>query len=117
MPRRASRELKAENKAIAAERIERLFELAEQVSSRRPELANRYVRLAWRLATRYNVRLPPRLKGKFCRKCMTFLKPSVSCRVRTRPKPPCIIITCLRCGHQMRIPYGKRERNRMRNVN
>lgn len=110
MPRLAPRELKAENKAIAAERIERLFELAEQASSSRPELANRYVRLAWRLATRYNIRLPPRLKRKFCRKCMAFLKIGVSCRVRTRPKPPRVIITCLNCGHKMRIPYGEKER-------
>jgi len=106
MPRRTSRELRAEYKAIAAERVERLFELAEQVSSRKLELANRYVQLAWRLATRYNVRLPPRLKGKFCRKCMAFLKPGISCRVRTRPSPPRIVVTCLRCCHQMRIPYG-----------
>jgi len=112
MPRWVSRELRAENRAIAAERIERLFELAEQVSSRRLELADRYVQLAWRLATRYNVRLPHRLKGKFCRRCMAFLKPGVSCRVRTRPSPPRVVATCLRCGHQTRIPYGgKKKRN------
>jgi ribonuclease P protein subunit RPR2 len=110
MPRWVSRELRAENKAIATERIERLFELAEQVSNRRLELADRYVQLAWKLATRYNVRMPPRLKGKFCRKCMAFLKPGMSCRVRTRPNPPRVIVTCLRCGHQMRILYNRKRK-------
>jgi ribonuclease P protein subunit RPR2 len=117
MPRKTSRELKAEHKTIAAERIERLFYLADRVSSTRLELADRYVKLAWRLATRYNVRLPPSLKVKLCRKCMVFLKPGISCRVRTRPSPPRIVITCLRCGHQMRIPYGDKGTKLMRNVN
>lgn len=119
MPQWVSRKLKAEHKAIAAERIERLFELAEGASSRRLELADKYVQLAWKLATSYNVRLPPRLKRKLCRKCMAFLKPGISCRVRTRPSPPRIIITCLRCGHHMRIPRTKRRKKEieMRNVN
>ncbi|KUO40206.1 MAG: hypothetical protein AVW06_02730 [Hadesarchaea archaeon DG-33-1] len=110
MPRRVSRELKAKYKAIAAERIERLFELAEKASSRRLELADKYAQLAWRLVTSYNVRLPPRLKRKLCRKCMVFLKPGISCRVRTRPSPPRVIITCLRCGHHVRIPRTKRKK-------
>lgn len=109
MSRRVSRELRAEYKTIATERIERLFELADGVSSKRPELADRYVQLAWRLATRYNIRLPPRLKRKFCRKCMTFLKPGKSCRVRTRTSPPRVIITCLRCGHHIRHCYQEKR--------
>ena len=117
MPRQTSRELRAEHKTIAVERIKRLFDLADRVSSTRLELADRYVKLAWRLATRYNVRLPPGLKVKLCRKCMVFLKPGISCRVRTRPKPPRIVITCLRCGHQMRIPYEEKGTKLMRNVN
>jgi ribonuclease P protein subunit RPR2 len=117
MPRLSSRELRAEHKTIAAERIERLFELAERASSTRLELSDRYVKLAWRLATRYNIRLPHRLKGKFCRKCVVFLKPGISCRIRTRPRPPRIVITCLRCGHQTRIPYGEKGTKLMRNVN
>jgi ribonuclease P protein subunit RPR2 len=117
MPRLSSRELRAEHKTIAAERIERLFDLADRVSSTRLDLADRYVKLAWRLATRYNIRFPPRLKEKFCRKCLVFMKPGISCRVRTRPKPPRVVITCLRCGHQRRIPYGGKGPKSMRNVN
>ncbi|MCS7132014.1 MAG: ribonuclease P [Hadesarchaea archaeon] len=100
---------RADDRVIAAERIERLFELAERVFDGRPALADRYVQLAWRLATRYNLRMPAYLKRKFCRKCLSFLRPGVSCRVRTRSRPsPSVVITCLRCGHHMRVPYRRK---------
>jgi len=112
MPRhRARRAPIDEYKKLAAERVGYLFELAEGVFKKSPELADRYVQLAWKLATRYNVRFPPHLKRKFCRRCKSFWVPSVTCRVRTRPDPPCVVITCLRCGRITRLPYGpKREK-------
>ncbi|MEM2908023.1 MAG: hypothetical protein QXP65_02325 [Candidatus Hadarchaeales archaeon] len=111
MPRRRSG-LRSDDKIIAAERIDRLFELAERVFRERPALADRYVQLAWRLATRYNLRMPAHLRRKFCRKCLSFLKPGVSCRVRTRPRPsPSIVITCLRCGHRTRVPVKRGLKN------
>jgi len=97
------RSVKDDYKAIAAERIERLFELAEKAFEKHPELSDRYVKLAWKIATRYNVRLPAALKRKFCRKCLSFLRPGISCRVRIRSG--CVTITCLRCGHVTRLPY------------
>lgn len=98
---------KAERKRIAMERIERLFELAEQAFGRRPELSDRYVRLAWRIATRYNVRFPPGLKRKFCRGCLSFWRPGATCRVRIRPKPSSrLVITCLKCGRVASWPWG-----------
>lgn len=103
MSRGATQEWKAEHKRIATERVERLFELAEGIFSKRPELADRYVQLAWRLKTRYNLRLPPHLKRKFCRKCLSFWRPGVSCRVRVQSG--CVFITCLRCGRITRLPY------------
>jgi ribonuclease P protein subunit RPR2 len=93
---------KDDYKAIARERIERLFELAEKAFEKRPELADRYVKLAWKIATRYNIRLPATLKRKFCRKCLSFWKPGASCRVRVRSG--CVVVTCLRCGHVARQP-------------
>jgi len=107
--RRARRAPIDEYKKLAAERMEHLFELAEGVFGKSQELADRYVRLAWRLATRYNVRFPPSLKRKFCRRCKSFWVPSVTCRVRTRPAPPRLIITCLRCGRITRLPYGRKR--------
>ena len=93
-------------KRLAAERVERLFELAEGVFQVRPALADRYVQLAWHLATRYNLRFPPHMKRRFCRRCKSFWMPGVTCRVRTRPKPARIVITCLKCGRIVRLPCG-----------
>ena len=108
MSRKGIQEWKAEHKRIAAERMERLFELAEGVFGGRPELADRYVQLAWRLKTRYNVKLPARLKRKFCRKCLSFWKPGVSCRVRVQSGR--VTITCLKCGRIVRLPYKPKKK-------
>ncbi len=99
---------KAEHKRIAAERMERLFELADEIFDGRPELADRYVQLAWRLKTRYNVRPPARLKRKFCRKCLSFWKPGASCRVRIQSGR--VTITCLKCGYIVRLPYKPKKK-------
>jgi len=96
-------------KKLAAERMKHLLEMAEGVFRKSPELADRYVQLAWKLATRYNVRFPPHLKRKFCRRCKSFWVPSITCRVRTRPDPPRVIITCLRCGRITRLPYWRKH--------
>lgn len=106
MPRK--HRVKDDYKTIAVERIERLFELAERVFEKHPELADRYVKLAWRIAMRYNIRLPATLKRKFCRKCLSFWKPGASCRVRI--KPSYVITTCLRCGRQMRLIYKPKKK-------
>jgi len=83
--------------------VERLFELAEAASQEHPERADRYVKLAWKLKTRYNLKLPQHLKRKFCRKCLSFCRPGVSCRVRVQQGR--VVVTCLRCGHIARFIY------------
>lgn len=105
MPRRKPTE---EFKKIAAERMERLFELAEGTFKRYPERADRYVRLAWKFKTRYKLKLPSHLKRKFCRKCLSFWKPGVSCRVRVQSGR--VVMTCLRCGRVVRLPYKPRKK-------
>lgn len=97
---------KKDEKELARERIEKLLSLASDIHEERPELADRYVELAWRIKTRCNLRLPDRLKRKFCRKCRSLWIPDKTCRVRTRSsRPPHLIITCLKCGYIKRIPY------------
>jgi ribonuclease P protein subunit RPR2 len=103
------RSAKDDYKAIAAERIERLFELAEKAFEKHPELADRYVKLAWKISTRYNVRLSTTLKRKFCRKCLSFWKPGASCRVRVQSG--CVTITCLRCGHAVHQPFKPKKQH------
>ncbi len=111
MPKRRNRKYAAELKRLASERVERLFELAESEFKRHPEFADRYVRAAWRLKTRYNLKLPPEIKLKFCRKCLSFWSPGSSCRVRVRPR--CVVITCLRCGQVKRLPFRVEKINNL----
>jgi ribonuclease P protein subunit RPR2 len=99
--------VKDDYKAIAVERIGRLFELAEKAFEKHPELSDRYVTLAWKISTRYNVRLPATLKRKFCRKCLSFWKPGASCRVRVQSG--CVVVTCLRCGNAARLPFKPKK--------
>lgn len=92
-------------KDIAVQRINILFTLAERMFFSHPELAQRYVDLARRIGMRCKVRIPRKWRRRFCRKCGSFLWPGVNCRVRIRQNRfPHIVITCLKCGSQRRIP-------------
>ena len=91
---------------IAKERVQRLLDLASSVFEENPTLAHRYVELAWKIKTKYNLDLPKRLKRKFCRKCRSLLVPGETCRVRLRSEgSPRLTVTCLRCGFERRFPY------------
>lgn len=101
---------KSKTKSIALERVFRLLNLAEENFDKRPELSNQYVEQAWKIKTRYNLKLPSSIKRKFCRKCQTFWVPGETCRVRLRPsRPPHLSITCLNCGYIKRIPYKEKK--------
>jgi ribonuclease P protein subunit RPR2 len=94
---------------IARERIEILFGLAGREFQSHRERSKRYVGLARRIGMRYNVRIPEGLKGSFCRKCSSYLKPGVNSRARTSPRQRALVIKCLECGSISRHPY-RRER-------
>lgn len=96
-----------EFRELALERVSFLLDHAESIFAKKPELADRYVRAAWRLKTRYNLRLPRDIRLKFCRKCLCFWRPGATCRVRIKPKM--IIITCLRCGRVKRLPHSSKK--------
>ncbi|MHC1567063.1 MAG: ribonuclease P protein component 4 [Candidatus Syntropharchaeia archaeon] len=88
-------------KKIALQRIERLFELAEESE----EYCDRYVELARKIGMRYRVRIPKHLKMRICKHCYSFLVPGRNARVRLRGDY--IATTCLKCNKVMRRPYGK----------
>jgi len=88
-------------KEIARERIERLFELAEQEASagKQPN-AQRYVSLALKIGQRHKVRTGH--KRTYCPGCHSFFIPPKNVRVRiSRGK---ISMTCLSCGNVLRTP-------------
>lgn len=95
-------------KAVAAKRIEFLLEKAQEVSSKEIGLANRYVTLARNLSMKLNVKIPARLKRRFCKHCYTFLVPGVNLRVRTRPGK--VVYTCETCKKYMRIPFTREKK-------
>ena len=102
---KSNRDKSFNQQKIACERIEKLFEQAEEVFKEHPKLSNRYVALARKLSTRYKVRFTAEQKRKSCKKCDSYLKNGVTSRVRlTKGK---MVLTCLVCGNARRLIYKK----------
>ena len=99
-------------KDTANERIARLFQQAEDSSKDHPERSRRYVEMAVKLSMRYNIRLSPSLKRRFCRACHSFLVPGRNATVRASPSQKAVIQTCGECGHVTRQPYRKERASR-----
>jgi ribonuclease P protein subunit RPR2 len=94
---------------IARERIADLFALAATEARRRDgTLADRYVQLARRVGTRYNVRLPPEYRELYCRGCSSYWVEGRT--VRTRLRGNRRVRTCLKCGRSRRVPLTSRRR-------
>jgi ribonuclease P protein subunit RPR2 len=97
---------------IGKERIDILFKLADQEFSRNPERSHRYIKLARNISTKYNIRMPPQWRRRFCKNCYKFLKPGNNCKIRiTKGK---VHLKCLECGQMMRVPYEKEKKLKRR---
>ncbi len=96
----------AKQKRIAKERIQILFDQADNIFKKNPSLANRYVTLARKLSMKAKVRIPSNLKRKFCKHCYKYLKPSVNARIRTQKGK--LVYYCLNCKKFTRIPLKKK---------
>lgn len=108
MPKRRHRGME---RRIAVERMSTLFRLAEsEALQRHADRARRYVELARRLGMRYNVRVPAAFKRSFCKKCLAFLLPSVSARIRVGRGR--VVVTCIACGAVQRYPYRREQKVR-----
>lgn len=89
--------------SIAAERIDRLFELAKAATAEGEfERSREYVRLARRIAERNRCGLPREFKRFTCQRCDVALRPGVNARVRLGPGR--VVIRC-DCGATKRYPY------------
>ena len=95
---------------MAIQRIRRLFRLAREIVNEDPALAQSYVNMARKVAMTARVRLPKEYRRQVCRHCKSFILPGVNCRVRIKQRrEPHLVITCLNCGEQMRIPLRKKK--------
>ncbi len=102
-----------ETRQIALQRIRTLFELAKENVSKEPELAQRYVQIARKIAMRTRLRLPREYRRLICRHCKGFIYPGVTCRVRVQQRrEPHVAVTCLLCGKTSRMPLRSREKRK-----
>lgn len=102
---------KAEERGIARERIQRLFQLAEgQALAGRLDRAGRYALLARRIGMKHVVRLAPDQRRRVCRACDAYLLPGRTARVRANQGK--VSVTCLGCGQVRRFGLGREQRAR-----
>ena len=96
-------------KKLALDRIKILFARADKMFKTRPEYSHRYVKMARKIAMRYNVRIPKEMKNRFCRKCSSYLVSGKTGRTRTRSSQKSLIRYCKECGSISRHPYRKEK--------
>ena len=94
-----------ENKKMAEKRIRQLFEEAQKAYKKEPKLSDRYVSLAKKMSSKYKVPIPKKYKSMHCKKCLSFLVPSVNLRVRTHRGH--VVYLCEKCKSIRRVPYKK----------
>jgi len=98
-------------KRIAMQRIRTLFHIAKETLHEDPALAQHYVDTARKIAMVAKIRLPKKYRRQICKHCKSFILPGVNCRVRVKQRREThLVITCLNCGKQTRIPLRKRRR-------
>lgn len=98
-------------KEIAKQQIQKFFQLAKETFHDDPALAQRYIDIARKVAMAAKIRLPKEYKHQICKHCKSFILPGVNCRVRIKQRrEPHMVITCLNCGKQMRIPLKEKAR-------
>lgn len=98
MPRRN----KGVERDVAISRIRTLLTLAQQTAPTKSERSDRYVKLARRIAMRYQVSLPREWRRRVCRGCDGLLVPGRTSRVRVLHGR--VSVTCLRCNTIKRYP-------------
>ena len=101
MPKKYYKKSKQQQE-IAENRIKFMFQLAKEVFKEDSTLADKYIKIARRIAMKHKIKLPSSLKKRFCKHCHKFLVPSVNCRVRLHKHR--LIYYCFGCKHYMRHP-------------
>jgi len=92
-------------KGIATQRMWRLFELAKKEFAENPEHSESYVQLIRNISMRNRMSIPREIKSRICKHCYAFLVPGSNARYRL--KEGYIVVSCERCGKEMRYPYKR----------
>jgi len=96
---------------IAEERVNILFNRAQEELPHNPERSHRHVQIARNIAQKYNLKINANGR-RHCKNCYKFLQPGVNSQVRLKNSR--IEIKCLECGEIRRIPYTKEKKERRR---
>ncbi|MEF8847670.1 MAG: ribonuclease P [Candidatus Thermoplasmatota archaeon] len=103
-----ARRNKAEEKKIAKQRIDRLFQLAEKKAKQDTiHLADRYVEIARKISMKYLVKMPRKYKRRYCKHCYSYFYPNRTCRIRIYRGR--VIYYCYNCKKFTRIPLNQKE--------
>jgi len=94
-----------QTKKIAEERIEILFEQAEERFDEDPELAHRYVEIARRIGERAETPVPKEFKRSFCSSCGSFWRIGSNCTVDINEEEGVVKYSCGNCGDVERYAY------------
>jgi ribonuclease P protein subunit RPR2 len=108
MSKMARKQKKNLIKVIATERMLRRFELAKREHAEHPDRSERYVQLIRNISMRNRTSTPREIKSRICKHCYAFLVPGKNAIYRL--KEGCIVVSCQRCGKEMRYPYKKQNR-------
>ncbi|MBU0471829.1 MAG: ribonuclease P [Nanoarchaeota archaeon] len=95
----------SENLKIASERVDILFFQADEMFSENPELSDRYVSLARKIAMKFKIKLKSEYKRRFCKHCYKYLRPGVNARVRTQNGK--VVYSCFSCKKFSRFPIKR----------
>jgi ribonuclease P protein subunit RPR2 len=102
--------MKSNTKKIALQRVKILFQQAKKVHRDNPQLSNRYITNARKIAMAAKIPFPKLYRRQICKKCNTLLVQGDNCRVRVKQKREShVVITCLNCGSITRIPLKKKK--------
>lgn len=102
----AKRRDKGEERATAVRRLDQLLAAARaERNGGRPDLADRYGKLALAVAQKYQTGLEARHKAELCRKCGAVASAATR---RVRVVAGRIVTTCLRCDAVRRQPLEPR---------
>ncbi len=95
---------RAKLRDLVIQRIERALDFSFEIYNNYPEYAVKAVKQAQRLAQKARVRIPTRLRRKFCRKCGTPFVGSSTFSVRVRQnRATHVVIRCKSCGFTRRF--------------
>lgn len=97
------RKKKSKQKEIAAERINELFKQAKIMFKENKEFSRKYIQLARKISMKYNVRIPEKLRRKYCKKCSNYLVEGKNLKIRVKDGK--LVRHCLDCKSVSRIPF------------